>query len=130
MKTITLTPRTAPLLLLGFVVSFLSSCVFIELDEPTTNQVVNNLNLDANWRGNLINQTVVEGRVINNHYRNVWGVTLRARVYDKNQLMVEEQEFTIPVTLTREGVATFKEYMNTNYKNVSRIDVRIVDAQD
>lgn len=92
--------------------------------------IISDLELCSSWRGNLVGQTVVEGKIRNKHYRDVWNIRLAAVVYDRNGQAVEEKQFDVSVTITPDGSATFKEYMSTDRKNVGDANVKIIDARD
>lgn len=109
-----------------------SSCELLLLmaGPGPSEDVISSLDVCSSWRGNLIGQTVVEGNVRNNHYRDVWNIRLVATVYDKQGRVTEEKPFDVSVTITADGSATFKEYMNTDRKNVGDVTVKVIDARD
>ena len=119
------------LLILLLPVLFSSCELLILMAGPSpSDTVIGSMNIYSSWRSNLIGQTVVEGTIWNNNYRDVWNIRLAAIVYDRQGREVEEKQFSVPVTITPEGSATFKEYMSTDSKNVGDVSVRIIEARD
>ena len=117
--------------LLIFLVVFSSCELATLLSGPTaSDEIIKQLELDATHSGNLLGFTVVEGKIKNGHYKTVSDVKLKASVYDNSSRLVEQEDFSLSVSITPDGEATFKEHLSTKWKQVSNVHVEIVSARD
>src|SRR5687768_3863848 len=87
-----------------------SSCLLLLEPTPAEN-IIQDLHLCSDYRWGLFGNTVVEGSVKNNYWKQVSGVEIRATVFDYNNQQIEERDFTLSTDITTDGTATFKEIL-------------------
>lgn len=117
-------------LLLSICLAFSSCEALLLIAEIAANRSSSSsqLDLNDNWRCNLLGSVIVEGTINNRGSKSYCSVTMEAKIYDKQGYLIKTERFTERGTLSGNSSICFKENLGLDRKKVGSVKTRIVSS--